>query len=116
MARYEKTFLTKILPRTHAIAESAANHEFVVMLNPKYRGANFKWENFPRFVERTAEVMCWRPFTDSEWRRWEKEIKEEVRESAKRAAERILKESGVLEWWPDPTRIPSPPVEGEPAP
>lgn len=108
MSRSEVTFLKKILPRAQAIGESVAYHEFVVILNPKYRGDNFKWEGFVAFAVRSAEVSCWQPFTDAEWKRWGKEIKAAAGNSAKYAAERIMKDSGLLEWWPDPTRAPSP--------
>lgn len=104
MSRSEVTFLNKILPRAQAIGEAVAYGQFTFMLNPKYRGDGFKWENFVPFAVRWAEVTCWQSFTDAEWKRWEKEIKEAAGKSAKYAAERILDESGLLEWWPDPTR------------
>jgi hypothetical protein len=114
MPRTEVAFLNKILPRAQAHGEAVANHEFVVMLNPKYRGVNFKWENFSASVVQSAEVTCWQSFTDREWEQWEKEIVEAAGKSAKYAAKRILDESGLLEWWPDPTRIPSTPEEKKP--
>jgi len=104
MSRSEATFLNKILPRAQAIGEAVANHWFVTMLNPKYRGDNFKWEGFIEFAVQWAKVSCWQPFTDAEWKRWEKEIVDAAGKSAEYAAKRILNESGLLEWWPDPTR------------
>ncbi len=108
MSRSEETFLKKILPKAQAFGEAVAYHEFAVMLNPKYRGPNFKWEGFVQFAVRRAEVSCWQSFSDAEWKRWEKEIKAAAGNSAKYAAERTMNDSGVLEWWPDPTRAPSP--------
>lgn len=105
MSRSEVTFLNKILPRAQAIGEAVANHQFVTMLNPKYRGEGFKWEEFVPFAVRRAEVSCWQPFTDAEWERWE-EIKAAACKSAEYAAKRLLDESGLLEWWPDPTHTP----------
>ena len=105
----ERAFLTKVLPKAQGFGESCASHWFVCMLNPKSRGPNFKWENFVQFVVRKAEVSCWQSFSDKEWKLWEKEIKEAACKSAKYAAERILDDSGLLEWWPDPR--PTPPTE-----
>jgi len=116
MSRSEATFLNKILPRAQAIGEAVANHWFVTMLNPKYRGDNFKWEGFIEFAVQWAKVSCWQSFTDAEWKRWEKEIVNAAGKSAEYAAKRILNESGLLEWWPDPrraARAPTPPLEGE---
>ena len=113
MSRSELTFLNKILPRAQLYGEAAAHHEFVVMLNPKYRGSNFKWEGFVALAVQRAEVSCWQSFTDREWKRWEKDIVEAAGKSAKHTAERLLKESGLLEWWPDPTRAPTPTPSSE---
>ena len=102
--RAELAFLTKILPRAQAAGEATAYHHFVTMLNPKYRGPNFKWDGFVLYAVGWAEASCWQSFSDAEWKRWKKDIVEAARTSAEYAAKRILKASGLLEWWPDPTR------------
>ena len=103
-----QSYWDKILPKAQALGEAVANHEFVVMLNPKYRGPNWTWDKFvPRCVGQ-AEVTAWQSFTDREWKRWEKEIVEAAVNAAEHAAKRILEESGLLEWWPDPTKKPAP--------
>lgn len=104
MSRSEVTFLNKVLPRAQAVGEAVANNQFVVMLNPKYRGEAFRWEEFVPFAVRWAKVSCWQSFTDAEWKRWENEIVEAAGKSAEYAAKRILDESGLLQWWPDPTK------------
>jgi hypothetical protein len=78
------------------------------MLNPKYRGEAFRWEEFVPFAVRWAKVSCWQSFTDAEWKRWENKIVEAAGKSAEYAAKRILQESGLLDWWPDPTKKPAP--------
>lgn len=103
-----QSYWDKILPKAQALGEAVANHEFVVMLNPKYRGPNWTWDKFvPRCVGQ-AEVTAWQSFTDREWKRWEKEIVGAAVNAAEHAAKRILEESGLLEWWPDPTKKPAP--------
>jgi len=102
-----QSYLDKILPRAQAHGVWVAHHEFVTMLNPLYRGPNWTWDKFvPRCVGQ-AEVTVWQAFTDAEWKRWEKEIVEATGKSAEYAAKRILEESGLLEWWPDPTKKPA---------
>lgn len=111
MSALPKTFRL----RAQAHGEAVAHHEFAVMLNPKYRGGDFKWEGFVPFAVRWAQVSVWQGFTDREWNKWESELKDAAGLSAKYAAERLLKDSGILEWWPDPTRAaraPTP-LEGE---
>jgi hypothetical protein len=78
------------------------------MLNPEHRGEAFRWEEFVPFAVRWAKVSCWQSFTDAEWKRWENEIVEAAGKSAEYAAKRILQESGLLQWWPDPTKKPAP--------
>lgn len=101
--------MSRLLPKGHRdkaerIGEAIAYGQFTMLLNPKYRGDGFKWEGFVPFAVRWAKVSCWQSFTDAEWKRWEKEIKEAAGKSAEYAAKRILDESGLLEWWPDPTK------------
>ena len=103
-----QSYWDKILPRAQAHGVAVANSWFAVMLNPKYRGPNWTWDKFvPRCVGQ-AEVTAWHSFTDREWKRWEKEIVEAAVNAAEHAAKRILEESGLLEWWPDPTKKPAP--------
>jgi len=104
MSRSEMTFLVKILPRAQAVGEAIANHHFVTMLNPKYRGPNFKWGDFVPYAVGWAEASCWQSFSDAEWKRWKEDIVKAACTSAEYAAGRLLKKSGLLEWWPDPTR------------
>ena len=108
MSRSEVTFLNKVLPRAQAVGEAVANHQFVCMLNPEHRGEAFRWEEIVPFAVRWAKVSCWQSFTDAEWKRWENEIVEAAGKSAEYAAKRILQESGLLQWWPDPTKKPAP--------
>lgn len=103
-ASIPQSYWDKILPRAQAHGYAVANHEFACMLNPKYRGPNWTWDKFvPRCIEQ-AEVTVWQSFTDREWKRWEKEIVEAAGKSAEHAAEEVIRTSGLLEWWPDPTK------------
>ena len=104
MTRSEKLFQDRVLPKAERIGESVAHEQFILMLNPRFRHKDFEWEEFVPIAVGWAKVSCWQSFADSEWKQWEKEIKEAAGKSAEYAAKRILKTSGLLEWWPDPTK------------
>jgi len=102
-----QSYLDKILPRAQAHGVWVAHHEFVTMLNPLYRGPNWTWDKFvPRCVGQ-AEVTVWSSFSARDFKKWEKEITEAAGKSAKWSAEEILRDSGLLQWWPDPTKKPA---------
>ena len=89
-----------IFPRVEAHADAVVQHEFATMLNPKYRGPKWDWARFVPHTVKWAETSVNRSFTDDEWKAWEKDIKRDVRRISKGVAERLLEESGLLEWWP----------------
>jgi hypothetical protein len=93
-------YIEKILPRVKQHADAVVQHEFATMLNPKYRGPNWRWDKFVDFATRWAKTTVWQSFTDAEWKRWQKKIESDARRIAKITAERLMKESGILEWWP----------------
>lgn len=92
------TYLNKILPRAQQVGYAAPYNLFVSMTNPKNRGPNWDWNNFVDRAVKMTEVTCWQSFTDKEWKNWEKEIKEDAMKTAKIHAEKILSDSGILEW------------------
>lgn len=81
---------------------AVANHEFVAMLNPKFRGENFDWNNFVDYCARVAAANVYQSFKLDEFLRWETELKTASVESAKTEARLILKDSDLLSWWPNP--------------
>ena len=93
-------YIRDIFPRVEAYADAVAHHEFATMLNPKYRGPKWDWERFVPHAVKWAETSVWQSFTDGEWKAWEKDITRDVRRISKAVAERLLEESGLLEWWP----------------
>jgi len=104
-ASIPQSYWDKVLPRAQAHGVAVANHEFACMLNPLYRGPNWTWDKFvPRCGEK-AEVTVWQAFSDRDWLKWEKEITEAAGKSGRHAAEEVLRTSGLLEWWPNPTRV-----------
>jgi len=76
--------------------------EFVCMINPKMRGPAFQWAKFPDWCERRAKSSVYMSFRAREWKKWSVGIKEVAGRSAKEAAGNILRDSGLLEWWPHP--------------
>lgn len=44
----------KLRNRITLLCYATVSHNFALLLNDKYRGPNFKWENFPKL----AKVQC----------------------------------------------------------
>lgn len=87
-----------IVSRAQQMGYSVPYDHFVKMVNPKYQGPAWDWNNFVNMAVRMTEVVCWQAFSDKEWKKWEKEIKKIAASTAKIHAEEIIKDSGVLEW------------------
>ena len=71
---------------------------FVKMVNPEYQRSGWDWNNFVNLAVRMTNVTCYQSFSEKEWNKWEKEIKQIATSTAKIHAEQIIKDSGVLEW------------------
>ena len=74
-----------------AVGEKIAVHTFAAMLNPIYRGANFRWDNFLGMVERLTESQLYMSVNFSV----KKQHVQLAKDSATRMAEQLLKMSGV---------------------
>jgi len=92
-------FLDNGIDRAHAHGRASATHDFITGLNPKFRGPKWSWGEFQNQAARMAEASAHSSFSDEEWDAWSADITEAVRSSAKAAAQRLLSESGLLEWW-----------------
>ena len=77
---------------------AVSSHHFIVMVNPKSQGSAWDWNKFVDRAVKMTEATCWQSFSDREWKKWEKEIKQIATSTAKIHAEQIIKDSGVLEW------------------
>jgi hypothetical protein len=87
-----------IVSRAQQMGYAVPSHHFIVMINPKYQGSAWDWNNFvDRAVEMT-DVTCYQSFSDKEWKKWEKDIRQIATSTAKIHAEQIIRDSGVLEW------------------
>lgn len=79
---------TKLMTR---VGKAIAEDFFLMMLNPKYRGPNFKWEEFAEMIGHHAYVMSGTAAAN---------ITEKEQEVAKKAAYNwavyALKRSGLL--------------------
>ena len=95
----EIKYINSILPRVWGYCEGAVNHHFVGMLNPKNRGTNFKWENFVDFAVRLSKASVYRSFSDKEWKDFGDRIDTDAEKHCRVVAERIMNESGILDWW-----------------
>lgn len=95
----ETKYLNSILPRVTGYCEAAVNHHFVGMLNPKNRGTNFRWENFVDFAIRISTASVYQCFSDKEWKEFGKEIDADAEKHCRIVAERVMKESAILDWW-----------------
>jgi hypothetical protein len=87
-----------IVSRSQQIGCSIPYSHFVCLINPKMQGPNWNWNTFVDFAVRMTNASCYQAFTDKEWSKWEKEIRQIATSIAKIHAEQIIKDSGVLEW------------------
>jgi hypothetical protein len=87
-----------IVYRAQRLGQTIPYDYFVTMVNPKYQGTAWDWNNFVTLAVRMTNVTCYQAFSDKEWGKWEKEIRQIVTSTAKTYAEQIIKDSGVLEW------------------
>lgn len=103
-ARWNGVYTNRILPLSRAHGRSCAVHMFAIMLHPKRRGVKWKWEAYVAEAVESAVETASMPFSDHDWKRWRAEIEEAAGTEARYTAERMLKQSGILEWWPNPER------------
>ncbi len=101
----ENRWLNVLLPVAQSHAQAVVYHEFVTLLNPKFRGPNWKWENFETFAVRQAEVTAYQSFSEKDWNEFEKEIVDSVKRTASIWAKMVMQDSGLLEWWPNPLGV-----------
>ena len=101
----EDRWLNTLLPIAQGHAQSVVYHEFVTLLNPKYRGKNWNWENFEEFAVRHAEVTAYQSFSDSDWNKYENYIRETARRTARIWARTVMQDSGLMDWWPNPEKV-----------
>lgn len=97
------SFLDRGIGRAQAHANAVVMHEFITGMNPKFRGPNWKWQDFKKSAVKMALATAYQSFSDGEWAAWEGDINDAVGESAKHMADEVLKTSGVLDWWSEDT-------------
>lgn len=102
----EDRWLNQILPRVQDHSRAVAYDTFVNFLNPKYRGPNWKWSFFREYTIRQVKISVYQSFSDEEWGIFESQILETAEHNARFWAEEILKDSGILEWWPNAEGVP----------
>lgn len=82
------------------LGEILAAREFAVTLNPKMRGPAWRWDQFSAWCEKKSGVCARAHFGDQDWKKWGPAIQRETSEQARAAANRLLRASALLEWWP----------------
>lgn len=87
-----------IVSRAREMGHIVPYDYFVKMVNPKYQGSAWDWNNFVNLAVRMTNATCYQSFSDKEWVKWEKKIRQIATSTAKRHAEEIIRDSGVLEW------------------
>lgn len=105
-AAEDERYRAECLPRVRETVQTTVIHEFLTLLNPRYRGAGWKWSKFEAHCLRWAEIHVRNAFGADEWELWGEVARKDARRLARLAARRMLDESGILVWWPDPTRLP----------
>lgn len=73
---------------------------FVAKLNPKRRGAGFRWEGLEALVASFAESMAHQPWSRSEWGRFGALITQITVRAARQQVRKLLADSQVQEWSP----------------
>ena len=87
-----------IVSRAQQIGYAIPYDFFVKMVNPSSQGSAWDWNNFVDRAVRMTNATCYQSFSEKEWKKWEREIKQIATSTAKIHAEQIIKDSGVLEW------------------
>jgi hypothetical protein len=87
-----------IISRAQQMGYAVPYDYFVSMVNPTSQGSAWDWNNFVNLAVRMTNVTCYQSFSEKEWNKWEKEIRQIATSTAKIHAEQIVKDSGVLEW------------------
>ena len=87
-----------IVSRAREMGHIVPYDYFVKMVNPKYQGSAWDWNNFVNLAVRMTNATCYQSFSEKEWKKWEKEIRQIATSTAKIHAAEIIKDSGVLEW------------------
>ena len=80
------------------VGEEMAATMFAAFLNPACRGPNFSWEEFSEIVGSLSETQAGMALPVKPTRKQERI----AREAGIREAKRLLKESDILNWWPNP--------------
>jgi hypothetical protein len=78
-----------------SIGQSVAYSNFVLMLNPKFRGKNFKWENLEDLAARMAASHVG---LVGDFGKDHVKMQEEAAKSARYTIQYCFKESNVKEW------------------
>jgi hypothetical protein len=105
----DEIYSEEIFPRVRETVAAVVRHEFLTLLNPRYRGDGWDWKKFERYCLRWTEIHVRNAFGEEEWSQWGKQAQRDARRLTKLEVQTFLKESGILEWWPDPTRKPEAP-------
>lgn len=72
---------------------------FATMLNPEYRGPNFKWENLADMAAEQAKKSVGLSFSNQNaFKRYRNEIEHTASKWARYEADRLLRESNVMDW------------------
>lgn len=86
--------------RTPRRTREIATGIFVAKLNPKRRGAGFRWEGLEALVASFAESMAHQPWSRSEWGRFGALITQITVRAARQQVRKLLADSQVQEWSP----------------
>lgn len=86
---------TKRMMYIELFCYSFVSHMFSCMLNPKYRGPNFKWSDFVEQMYNSTPIH----FATSKY--WQKDLTKEelelLQSVAKRIAQNLVKDAGLVE-------------------
>ena len=101
-AKDEIRWLNEILPRVQEHARCIVYDQFIMLLNPKFRGPTWKWEDFETSAVMLAKVSIFQLLAEGDYSAFKPKIQEAAIHTARHYARLVLKDSGIVEWWPNP--------------
>lgn len=98
-------YCEKYTVQAQAHGRAVATHEFVMSLNPLFRGPAFRWEGLEAMAARMARATAYQGFSDRVWALYRPLIEEDAARTARIVVKELLDQSGVQTWLP----LPAPP-------
>lgn len=88
-----KMISEKNMDKVSLVCHATVCHMFAIFCNPKYRGENFVWKNFPDMIADQCETQV---FMANIRGKDQEAIKEHARNTGRRIAQKMIEEAGFV--------------------